>query len=68
MSMSMGSGIGDIGNIVLRDRRVLSEDVFVVVVATIDYAKAWDLAGLIYYHVISFYFAVNLGELIKQER
>lgn len=35
-TMIDGIGVGDIGNIVLRDRRVLSEDGIFVVVATID--------------------------------
>lgn len=35
-TMIDGTGVGDIGNIVLRDRRVLSEDGIFVVVATID--------------------------------
>ena len=38
-TMIDGTGIGDIGNIVLRDRRVMSEDGIFVVVATIDRKK-----------------------------
>ncbi|WP_461239629.1 ribonuclease J [Paucilactobacillus sp. N302-9] len=38
-TMIDGIGVGDIGNIVLRDRRVLAEDGIFVVVATIDRKK-----------------------------
>ena len=39
-----GLGVGDVSNIVLRDRRVMSEDGMIVVIATID-SKASDIIG-----------------------
>ena len=40
-----GLGVGDVGNIVLRDRKHLSQDGLIVVVATVDSASGLRVAG-----------------------
>lgn len=40
-----GSGIGDIGNVVLHERRILAQEGLVVIVATIDLKRQEILAG-----------------------
>ena len=40
-----GLGVGDVGNVVLRDRRHLSQDGLVIVVATVDNQTGQVLAG-----------------------
>lgn len=40
-----GSGVGDVGNIVIRDRKRLSEDGLVIVAATVDLTNGYVVAG-----------------------
>ncbi len=40
-----GSGVGDVGNIVLRDRKLLAEDGIIVVVATVDLTDKLLMSG-----------------------
>jgi ribonuclease J len=40
-----GYGVGDVGNIVLRDRRHLAQDGLIVVVATVDFDERMLLSG-----------------------
>ena len=52
-----GYGVGDVGNIVLRDRRHLAQDGLIVVVATIDEGRRQLLSGP---DVVSRGFAIGL--------
>ena len=40
-----GSGVGDVGNIVLRDRRLLSQDGLIIVVAGVDINERYLVSG-----------------------
>jgi ribonuclease J len=62
-----GTGVGDVGNVVLRDRRHLSEDGIIVVVATID-AQAFDIISGPEIVSRGFVYAKESEELIEQIR
>ena len=62
-----GYGVGDVGNIVLRDRRHLSQDGLIVVVATVDIDEGLILSGP---DIISrgFVYVRESEELMEQAR
>ncbi len=62
-----GTGVGDVGNVVLRDRRHLSEDGIIVVVATID-AQAFDIVSGPEIVSRGFVYAKESEHLIEQIR
>ena len=62
-----GTGVGDVGNVVLRDRRHLSEDGIIIVVATIDTQASDIISGP---EIVSrgFVYAKESEPLIEQIR
>ena len=49
-----GIGVGDVGNIVLRDRQHLAEDGIIIVVLTLESGTGQFLLDLILYLVVSY--------------
>ena len=59
-----GNGVGDIGNVVLRDRRILSEEGLVLAVATVDIKikKLW----LVRHSFRGFVYMRESGDMIHE--
>ena len=63
-----GLGVGDVGNIVLRDRQHLSEDGIMVVVLTLEKRTNQLLAGLTSYPAVSSMYANPEDLMGEQEK
>ena len=59
-----GLGVGDVGDIVLRDRRILSEDGLIIIVATID--SKGNLLANVEVMSRSFVYVKNRKSLLKK--
>lgn len=62
-----GSGVGDVGSVVLRDRKRLAEDGLIIIVATIDKETGDVLRVPKLFHAALFMYASQSSLLIRRD-